>query len=198
VIHTDQATNNDSVWQEFVFSNITAYRYYKINITSHWRSGDDVCGFYEVEMIEDGPFTCYSEDTIKEQGSYSLKGVAVQTDSLNNTLTRTVSPTIDLSDCSEIRFDVRASRTGSQFKIGIHDSGGTTTEHTVDIDSANVWQTETWDISGVTNVNKDVIDQIIITIINADASNVIYIDHLVVKDHLDKLWNDNGTIKIMS
>ena len=31
----------------------------------------------------------YSESTIKTQGSYSLKGVAAITDSLNKTLTRT-------------------------------------------------------------------------------------------------------------
>ena len=33
----------------------------------------------------------YSESTIKSQGSYSLKGVAAITDSLNKTLTRTFS-----------------------------------------------------------------------------------------------------------
>lgn len=34
---------------------------------------------------------CYSESTIKQQGSYSLKVLARQTDSLNDTLTRTIA-----------------------------------------------------------------------------------------------------------
>ncbi len=41
--------------------------------------------------ISDDPsnLQCYSEGTIKQQGSYSLKVVAAQTDSLNDTLTKT-------------------------------------------------------------------------------------------------------------
>jgi hypothetical protein len=123
-------------------------------------------------------YQCYSEDTIKEQGSYSLKGIAKITASLNDTLTRTVSPTIDLSNLTQIKFDIRASRTGSNIKMGIHDSGGTTTEHTANIASADTWQIETWDISGVSNANKDVIDSIIVTIVNADADNTFYIDNM--------------------
>ena len=34
---------------------------------------------------------CYSETTIKTQGTYALKGVAAATDSLNKTLTRTIT-----------------------------------------------------------------------------------------------------------
>lgn len=121
---------------------------------------------------------CYSENTIKEQGDYSLKGIALITNSLNDTLTRTVAPTIDLTDRTQIKFDIRASRTGSQIKIGIHDSGGTTTEHTANVAQANVWQNETWDISGVSNANKDDIDSIIITIVNADVANTFYVDNM--------------------
>jgi hypothetical protein len=120
----------------------------------------------------------YSEDTIKEQGSYSLKGIALITASLNATLTRTVDPTIDLTDLTQIKFDIRASRTGSNIKIGIHDSGGMTTEITHNITEANVFQMVTWDISGVSNANKDAIDSIIITIVNADANNIFYIDNI--------------------
>ena len=120
----------------------------------------------------------YSESTIKEQGTYSLKGIAMITTSLNKTLTRTVNPTIDLTDLIEIKYDIRGSRTGSQIKIGIHDSGGTTTEHTANISQANVNQTETWDISGVSNANKDDIDSIIITIVNADSANTFYLDDM--------------------
>ena len=131
----------------------------------------------------------YSEPTIKQQGSYSLKAIALQTDSLNDTLTRTVSPTIDLSGKNTIKLDVRASRTGSQFKISIHDSGGTTTEHTVNIASADTWQTESWDISGVADANKDVIDEIKITILNAEAENIFYVDNMYVSSS-DSEWSN--------
>lgn len=118
----------------------------------------------------------YSEDTIRTQGTHSLNIFAKATDSLNETLTRSPSPTIDLSDLDVIRFHVRASRTGSNFTIAIHDSGGTTTTHTVNILAADSWQLEEWTIVAVTNANKDDIDSIVITITNADANNVIYID----------------------
>jgi len=126
------------------------------------------------------PVLSYSEATVKTQGSYAIKSTAPVTTSLNKTLTRIVSPTINLSDMIEIEFDIRASRTGSNITIGIHDSGGTTTEITPNITSANTYQTVTWDISGVSNANKDAIDQIIITIVNADAANVFYIDNMAV------------------
>ena len=120
----------------------------------------------------------YSESTIKQQGTYSLKGVAVITDSLSDTLTRTIGDNLDLSNCTGIEYDIYASRTGSNIKIGIHDSGGTTSEHTANVASSNVNQTESWDISGVSDANKDDIDSIIVTIMNADAANTFYLDDL--------------------
>ncbi|KKL08713.1 hypothetical protein LCGC14_2573100, partial [marine sediment metagenome] len=142
----------------------------------------------------------YSENTIKEQGTYSLKTIALQTGSLNDTLTRTVAPVVDLSGHDNISIKVRASRTGSQFKIGIHDLGGVTTERTINIASANTWQTESWDVSGVSDANKDAIDSIIITITNANAENIIYIDDVFAGPvgglSNGMLWNDSGTVKI--
>ena len=98
--------------------------------------------------------------------------------SLNKTLTRTIGSPIDLSDKTQIKFDIRSSRTGSNIKMGIRDSGLTTTETTPNITSANTWQTVTWDISGVSNANKDAIDRIIITPTNADAENTLYLDNM--------------------
>jgi len=120
----------------------------------------------------------YSEDTIKQEGDYSLKGIAKQTHSLNETLTRTVAPGIDLSGINTIRFDIYSSRTGANVKIGIHDSGGTTSEKTHTQAGAGGWETVEWDISGVADVNKDDIDSIIVTVVNADADNTFYIDNM--------------------
>jgi len=158
-------------WDEVRISNISRGSAW---IKASYHSENDSLLTYG----KDTPLQSYSESSIKQQGSYSLKGIALGTDSLNDTLTRTVSPTIDLSNKNTIKFDIRASRTGSNIKIGIHDSGGTTTEITPNIISANTWQTVEWDISGVSNANKDAIDQIKITITNADSDNTFYIDNM--------------------
>ena len=123
-------------------------------------------------------YQSYSESTRKTQGSYSLKGVAVITDSLDDTLTRTLSDNLDLSNSESIEYDIYALRTGSNIKIGIHDSGGTTSEHTANVATSNTNQTESWDISGVADANKDDIDSIVITISNADAANTFYLDDM--------------------
>jgi len=120
---------------------------------------------------------CYSEPIIKTQGTYSLKVVAQASSSINKTLTRTISPTANLTDYQVIYFDMRASRTGANVKIGIHDTGGTTTETTPNITSANTWQTISWDISEVPNINKDDIDASVITIINDAQINTFYLDN---------------------
>lgn len=128
------------------------------------------------EMAEFSALTCYSEPSIKVLGSYSLKVVALVTDSINKKLTKQVSPAINLAGVDYLRLFARASRIGSNFKLGIHDSGGTTTEHTVNILEADIWQPIIWDISNLATASKDAIDQIIITITNSDAENTIYLD----------------------
>jgi nucleoid DNA-binding protein len=76
----------------------------------------------------------YSEATIKTQGSYALKAVAAITDSLNKTLTKTFASPLDLSGVNTLKLDMRATRTGSNIKLGLHNNitsniltGGTTT-----------------------------------------------------------------------
>ena len=120
----------------------------------------------------------YSEDTIKQQGSYSLKISAPQTDSLNQTITKTFSPTLDLSNRDVIRFWARASRAGTNFQIQMHDSGGTSSSGNVTIATENVWEVISWDISGITSTDRDAINQITFKIVNADSINTIYLDDL--------------------
>ena len=64
----------------------------------------------------------YSEGTIKNQGSYSLKAVALITDSLNDTLTKS-GLSLDLTDKNELKIDVRASRTGTNLQLQLKESG---------------------------------------------------------------------------
>ena len=175
------ATSNTTinhVWWEFVFNNSAVYRYYRTNVISKYRNNDSTGSFFEIQMMEATyPLQSYSEATIGTQGAYSLKGVAT-TGALNSTLTRTIASPINLTGQNQIKFDIYAGRTGSNIKIGIHDTGGTTTEITPNITSAGAWQTVTWDISGVSDANKDAIDNIIITIVNADAANTFYVDNM--------------------
>jgi len=124
----------------------------------------------------------YSNSSEAQEGSYCMKVVADATDSLNQTLTRTLSSYINLSQHDQIKFKVRASRTGSNFKVKIHDSGGTWTEYTPNIAAADTWQEETWDISGVSASDKDTIDKIQIEITDASADNTIYIDEMYAGD----------------
>jgi len=64
----------------------------------------------------------YSEVAIKTQGNYSLKGVAAITDSLNKTLTKTLSPVSNLTGVKNLKFDMRAIRTGENIKLGLHNT----------------------------------------------------------------------------
>ncbi len=121
---------------------------------------------------------CDSEDTIKVQGSHSLKGIAVITAPLNDTLASTVNPTIDLTGLTSWKFWLRSSRTGANIKVGIHDAGGVTTEVTHTIIDADIWEEVVVDISGVADADKDAIDSRIITLVNADAPCVFYIDNM--------------------
>lgn len=168
----DQATDN--YWQLTRDDNGVGVMGYSVDHGANWIvHTNQYMPYFRIYGIH---LQCYSEDTIVEQGTYSLKAMAKQTDSLNDTLTRTVSPTIDLSDQDTYKFYIYASRTGSNIKIGIHDSGGTTTEITPNVTDANTQQLVTVDLSGVANANKDDIDSIIITIVNADADNTFYLD----------------------
>jgi hypothetical protein len=178
------------------YSGVSAVRYVTGTLTRYYRdyntndtltadisgltytSNSYVVGIKSFEILS-GIITCASESTIKKNGAYAIKLVAPQTTSLNKTITRTVSPTINLTDQDNLKIWVRASRTGTNFKIAIHDSGGTTTESNIAITSADTFEEKTIDISAVANANKDAIDSIIITITNADAENTIYLDEML-------------------
>lgn len=160
------ADHDWSVHSDVVIDNVKIYNYCKTSFPNR-----------SIENAGMG-VQCFSESGIKQQGSYSLKGIADQTHSLNQTLTRTVSPTIDLSNLLHIKFEARASRTGGNFKLRIHDAGGTWSEYTVNVLAANIWQTFYWDISAIANANKDAIDSIQILITNADADNLFYFDNI--------------------
>jgi hypothetical protein len=120
----------------------------------------------------------YKESSIISEGSYSLKAVAAQTTSLNKTLTRTITSPINLTGYNYIIGKIRSTRTGSNIKLGFHDTTGITTEITPNITATDTWQNFQLDISSVSGANKDAIDQIVITVVNADYDNTFYLDML--------------------
>jgi hypothetical protein len=119
-----------------------------------------------------------TESEIRVQGKSSLKVIAPSGSSLNKSITHTFPSPKNLSDSTRIKFAIRASRTGSNIKIGLHDSGGSVSEITPNITSIDTFQWITWDVSQISTINKDSIDQIIITITNADETNIFYIDDI--------------------
>jgi len=80
----------------------------------------------------------YFESTIKTQGSYSLKCIAAITNSLNNKLTKTLSPVSNLTGVKNLKFDMRASRTGANVKLGLHDANPRSNADIDDEDMADI------------------------------------------------------------
>jgi len=170
---------NHPIWTSgvkefFWFGQSSSYRYYRVNITQVNNANTLI---YEFEILRQDMVVSV-DSSIFHEGSKSLKIVSPQTTSLNKTVTRTLSPTFNLTGQTDFKFNVRSNRTGSNFKIGLHDSGGTTTEVTPNIASADTWQEVTLDLSAVSDANKDAIDSIIYTQLNADAETTVYMDYM--------------------
>lgn len=127
-----------------------------------------------------GDLKVWTDGTFKTQGSYSLKFVS-ETTSLNYKIVKTFAVNHNLTSVNNLIFDVMASRTGSNFTFGLHDVGGTTTELTPNITTAgNVWQRVNWSLAGVTDANKDAIDLLKITMINADFPDTVRVDNFKI------------------
>lgn len=135
----------------------------------------------------------YTESTIVNQGTYSLHLFASSGNSATETFTKDTSAApIDLTGTGsflgdKVYFMARASRTGSNFKVGLtNDAGGTpvTTEVTCNITTADTWQEFAIDFSAVAAGDKDDIDAIVITILDDTADNDIYIDNMVANGRM--------------
>ena len=162
-------------WNTYSVGSTTAYRYFRFYVYATWV---DACVLFEWQAFEAPALSCATEATIIQQGTYAFKGLA--TTSANNlTLYRDISPTLDLSNLTTIYFSMRSSRTGQNIKLSIRDSGGTTSEYTPNIAQADTWQAFEWDISAIANADKDVINRLTITVVNADAENTFYLDGII-------------------
>jgi len=123
---------------------------------------------------------CYSESTIKTQGSHSLKFV-IPEDEANTQVTfiRTVNPSISASGKGSIRFDIYATRIGSNIQVIVNDLyGGFIVDITPNINQINTWQTVIVDISAINNFYKSHINQIYVVINDSLAANTFYLDNM--------------------
>jgi len=66
--------------------------------------------------------------------------VAKITASLSDTLTKTFSTVLDLTGKTLITLWAKSDRTGSNFKVGYHDSGGETIEFNINILVVDTWE----------------------------------------------------------
>ena len=120
-----------------------------------------------------------------DRGADGQPGIVIlryQTSSANQTLTRTLSGTEEICNLSyvdAVSFDMRASRTGSNIKITLHDTSADT-EITPNIAVADTWQEVVWDLSAVANSAKDDIHQIIVIVLNTDSNNIAYLDNFKI------------------
>jgi hypothetical protein len=80
-----------------------------------------------------------------------------------------------------VKFDLRAARTGANIKIGLHDASGNTMEITPSVVIANQFQPVTLDLSSIADASKKTIDAIVVTVVNADTDNTVYLDNLVAQ-----------------
>ena len=113
-----KASNVDCSYTDGTTNGAVRFIQYGINTVSRisyidwFKAGSDSTSFLQ----------SYSESTIKTQGSYSLKCIAAITNSLNNKLTKTLSPVSNLTGVKNLKFDMRASRTGANVKLGLHNN----------------------------------------------------------------------------
>ena len=128
----------------------------------------------------------YSEETIVNNSTqlpsaYSMKAEAVITTSLNDTLSKTITA-INLASAAHDRIllDVYASRSGTNFQLGIGETGGAFTDNlkNVAVTTAKTWETVVIDFSSVADASKNAVIYIGLKITNADADNDIYIDNI--------------------
>lgn len=124
----------------------------------------------------------YSESSIIADYDYALKLVA-NISSLNEYISSGLLPLMNLTGQVTFKTKIAASRTGQNFKISLINGGtggdNTQTDFTPNVQSAGTTYNEySFDISDVADSAKNAINQIKITVLNADAENTVYVGKL--------------------
>lgn len=126
-----------------------------------------------------------AEGNIKQEGLGSLK-ITTNPNSIGDTILADIRPK-DLSGNKYIDFWIRSSMPNT-IKAGFGEQNITENELVVNIPNGNVWQKVRWDISGISNSNKDSITKFGFTIMT-DKSADIYVDNIIAQ--LSTNYEDN-------
>jgi len=156
------------------------YPYGEDNITINTQLLENCDKPADWETSDEDNFNKAPDSVDRKQGSASIKITALITDSLNDTITRDfgAGSEIDISGHDLIKFWIKSSRTGTNLQIGIGESAWDDNTHNIEIDTANKWQEEEWDISGIADADKNAIRYIGLKCTNADAANTIRFDYI--------------------
>jgi len=156
------------------------YPYGEDNITINTQLLENCDKPADWETSDEDNFNKAPDSVDRKQGSASIKITALITDSLNDTITRDfgAGSEIDISGHDLIKFWIKSSRTGTNLQIGIGESAWDDNTHNIEIDTANKWQEEEWDISGIADADKNAIRYIGLKYTNADAANTIRFDYI--------------------
>lgn len=131
-------------------------------------------GFYFMP----GDLTVFSEDTIKVQGSYSLKVVANQTTSLNDYIEKDLGGggTLDWSGWAILELYIRSTRGGGHIRFWFGEAAYNENSFDIYIEAADIWQRVYIDISDIIDANKNAVRYLAFEIINADVDTTYYLD----------------------
>lgn len=119
-------------------------------------------------------------------GGAGYQGIVIiryQSSSAGQSLARTLSGVeyiVNLTSVDTVSFDMQSTRIGSNVKLSITDSGGTTSSFNSYINNPNEWETQIWDLSQIANVDKDNITTINVFMLNTDDANTFYLDNFIV------------------
>ena len=81
----------------------------------------------------------FSESTIKTYGDYSLKGTASISGSLGASITKTLTPVLNLTDKELLAFDIASSRVGTNLNIQLESDTTAKSAKSVIFDIADQW-----------------------------------------------------------
>jgi len=184
---TSSAHSGTPGWEYIVVTHTVAAAATKVEVSCLVKTANTSAYFDISEVVEgtalwDGvnglAYLQSFYSTVHSQGTYSLKGMATVS-SLGKSFIRT-GVIANLTGVNTIQFDIYSSRTGANLEVGIRNLNGTITRITPTVTSASSWETKTWDISTVANADKNFIDQITVTVVDAAAANTFLLDNFKV------------------
>ncbi len=100
----------------------------------------------------------------------------INNSAINDTVTLTKSPTVDLSSSATISFWVRSSRTGSFMRFQMGESSSSEQFYNITINSADTWEEKVWDISNIPTSSRNAIQYFAFKNIDDSSAFTFYFD----------------------